>query len=115
MIDAAFLRKWCKLDATLTTVADGATVDDMNHPVAEMTDRCVKTWVHPEQGDETTAGRQLATTRFVGYFLPCETIDARSTLTLGSATYEFDGPPMEWIHPRSGERVGWQAKLVRTH
>jgi hypothetical protein len=114
VIDAAFLARFCKLDATLATVTDGPEVDESNHPIATTAERCVKTWVHPEQGDETTAGRQVATTRFVGYFLPCETIDARSTLTLGTATYEFDGPPNEWIHPRTGERVGWTANLVRT-
>jgi hypothetical protein len=114
VIDAAFLQRWCRLNATLTNVADGTEVDGMNHPVATETDRAVKTWVHPEQGDETTAGRQVASTRFVGYFLPCETPTERSKLTLGTATYEFDGPPQEWIHPRSGERVGWEARLVRT-
>ena len=114
MINAAFLAKWCKLDATLTTVTDGTDVDDMNHPVPSTTSKTVKTWVHPEQGDETTAGRQVSNTRFVGYFLPCENPSARSTLTLGTAVYEFDGPPMEWVHPRTAERVGWQARLVRT-
>lgn len=114
MITAGFLTKWCKVDATLTTVVDAGETDEANHPVATMTSRPVKTWVHPEQGDETTAGRQVSTTRFVGYFLPCEDIDARSTLTLGTAVYEFDGPPMEWIHPRTAERIGWEARLVRT-
>ena len=114
MIDAAFLKRWCRLDVILTTVTDGDTVDGMNNPVPTLAQRCVKTWVHPEQGDETTSGRQVASTRFVGYFLPCEDIDARSTLTLGAATYEFDGPPQEWTNPRTAERVGWSARLVRT-
>ena len=114
MIDASFLRRWCRLDATLTTVTDGTDRDEANNPIPTTTTRTVKTWVHPEQGAETTAGRQVTTTRFVGYFLPCEELDSRSTLTLGAATYEFDGPPQEWTHPATGERVGWEARLVRT-
>lgn len=86
----------------------------MNRPIDVETSTDVRCWVAPEQSDETTDGRIIATTRFVGYFPPCTEIFATSKLTLGTATYEVDGPPQEWTHPRTLAVVGVTAKLIRT-
>lgn len=114
MITAAFLDRWCKTRATLTTVTAGTERDEMNRPVDTETTETVMVCVHPEQGAETTTGRQVATGRQVVYLKACAEPAATSTLTIGSAVFQFDGPAMEWLQPRTGRRVGWEARIVRS-
>jgi hypothetical protein len=108
-----FLKRWCRIPATLTTVTAGER-DDMNHPAEVTATESVLVWVHPEMSSEDTGTRPVATTRFVGYLLPCTEPTGTSRLTIGTAEYEFDGPPKEWTHPMTTRRIGWEAALVRT-
>lgn len=115
MITASSARRLMKLQATLTTVSPSATdVDEMNQPVEVTATETICCWVAPEQSAETSETRQVGSSRFVGYFPKCITAYTTSRLTLGTATYEFDGPPQQWIHPRSQETIGWTANLIRT-
>lgn len=115
MITAASVRRLMKLTATLTTVTLSTTeVDEMNQPVEVTDTETICCWVAPAESAETGEVRQVGSTRFVGYFPKCITAYTTSRLTLGTATYEFDGPPQEWIHPVSQETVGWTANLIRT-
>lgn len=116
MIDSTFLNRWCRTAATLVTVTASTTErDEMNRPVdVETTDR-VLVCIHPEQGVETTTGRQVSTGRQVVYMKPCAaTPAATSKLTVDTITYEFDEPPLEWTHPKTLQRIGWEGRLVRS-
>ena len=115
MITATSVRRLMRLQATLTTVSMSTTeVDEMNQPLEVTTTSTICCWVAPEESSETGESRQVGSTPFVGYFPTCITAYTTSRLTLGTAIYEFDGPPQEWIHPLSRETIGWTAKLIRT-
>lgn len=114
-ITASFLNRWCRTTATLTTRSTGTVRDEMNRLVPAETTESVQVCIHPEQGTETTSGRQVSTGRMVVYLKPCVTTPAAtSSLTVGGATYEFDEPPLEWTHPFTCERIGWEGRLVRS-
>lgn len=102
------------IPATLTRVVDGVERDELNHPVETTETVEVRCWVHPEQGDETTAGADTQTWRFLGYFPPDTTLTGWDRLTLGAAVYELVGPPEMWTHPLTGADEYQTARLVRT-
>ena len=115
MITPSFLDRWCHTCATLTTVTESATErDEMNRPTRIETTETVRICFYPEQGTETTTGRQIATGRHVVFLKPCTAPAATSTLTIGSAVYEFDGPALEHVHPKTAARIGWEARIVRS-
>lgn len=113
MIDAAFVNRWCRTPATLVLREASETErDEMNNPVVTPTTRRVLVLLWPGDGIEDLNRRDVNTSRFTAFFKACDEPDPTAALTVSSTTYEFDGPPKEWLTP-DGCRIAWEARLVR--
>jgi len=113
-IDASFVEDRCRLLGILTTVTQSDDVDDMNRPLDVTTQTRVRFWWHPETAAEVTGTRPVAMTRMVTYFPASTSVNESSRLTYDGAAYEFDGPPLAWVHPLTGQSVGIVGHVVRT-
>lgn len=110
MID---MSRHLRLSGVLVTVSQGATRDEMNHPVPTTTRRTVRFWWHPAGASETTNRAELQTERRTAYFAASPEIQSTARLEHRGQLWEFDGPAEPWVHPHTGHTVGQTATLVR--
>lgn len=108
------LERLMNLAATLTS-ADVSTsvVDEYGNPAETETSTEVRCWVAPSSSSEDTDRTNRQSEEWNGYFPPSLDLNGWDRLTLGTATYEFDGPPQTYTHPRSTRPTYTVARLRR--
>lgn len=90
------------------------TADTYGDEVLEATSTETTTcWLHQTARSELTVNANVQAQTWTIYLPPDVTLTGSDRLTVAGATYELDGPPHAWLHPRSGEATFIEATMRR--